>query len=134
MALGMAIASVLEIANLNEHVVKDIKILMSGIKTKKSQFTRYVGLEDGSSQGLLLDRLDLWINSTPIYPAINKTQDLALTELLNNKIAEATKYKSMLCQSYFDIINKISTLEVPSDKNEVLSLAINEANKSSNLS
>ena len=38
----------------------------------------------------------------------------------------------MLCQSYFDIINEISTLEVPSDNNEVLSLAINEANKSSN--
>ena len=64
MALGTALASVLGISNLNEHVVKDIKILMSVIKTKKSQFTRFVGSEDGNSQGLLLGRLDLWINST----------------------------------------------------------------------
>ena len=100
MALGTALASVLGIANLDQHVVKDTKILMSGIKMKKSQFTRFLGSEDGSSQGLLLGRLDLWINSTPVYPAINKTQELALRELLNTMIAEATKLKSMLCQSY----------------------------------
>ena len=38
----------------------------------------------------------------------------------------------MLCQCYFDIINKISGLEIPSEKDELLSLAMNEANKSSN--
>ena len=125
MALGTALANILGIPNLNEHVVKDTKILLAGVKTKKAQFTRFDGTEDGSSQSLLLGRIDLWINSTPVYPVINKSQQLALKELLNKIIAEATQLKSMLCQSYFDIINKISTLEVPNDKEELLSLAIN---------
>ena len=132
MALGTALANLLGIENLDQHIVKDTKLLMSGIKMKKSQFTRFLGSEDGSSQGLLLGRLDLWLNSTPVYPAINKTQELTLMELLTTMIAEATELKSMLCQSYFDIINKISALEVPNDKEELLSLAISEANKSSN--
>ena len=73
MALGTALASILSKSNLNEHVVKDIKILMSAIKMMKSQFTRFVGSEDGSSQDLLLERLELWINTTPVFPVINKT-------------------------------------------------------------
>ena len=132
MALGTALANLLGIANLDQHIVKDTKLLMSGIKMIKSQFTCFLGSEDGSSQGLLLQRLNLWQNSTLVYPAIDKTQELASTKLLTTIIGEATKLKSMLCQCYFDIINKISTLEVPSDKDEVLTLAINEANKSSN--
>ena len=47
-------------------------------------------------------------------------------------IAEATKSRSVLCKSYFDIISKLSTLEVLDDKEEALSLAKSEANKSSN--
>ena len=101
MALGTALASILGIANLNDHVVKDIK-------TKKSLFTRFVGSEDGSSQGLLLDRLELWINSIPVYPAINNMQDLVLMELFNNMIAEATKSRSVLCNSYFYVISNSS--------------------------
>ena len=80
MALGTALASILGVLNLNEHVVKDIKILMSTIKMMKSQFTRFVGSEDGSSQDLLLERLELWINTTPVFPVINKTSKLAYME------------------------------------------------------
>ena len=80
MALGTALASILSKSNLNEHVVKDIKILMSAIKMMKSQFTRFVGSEDGSSQDLLLERLELWINITPVFPVINKTSKLAYME------------------------------------------------------
>ena len=80
MALGTALASILSKSSLNEHVVKDIKILMSAIKMMKSQFTRFVGSEDGSSQDLLLERLELWINITPVFPVINKTSKLAYME------------------------------------------------------
>ena len=80
MALGTALASILSKSNLNEHVVKDIKILMSAIKMMKSQFTRFVGSEDGSSQDLLLERLELWINTTPVFPVINKTSKLVSME------------------------------------------------------
>ena len=80
MALGTALANILSKSNLNEHVVKDIKILMSAIKMMKSQFTRFVGSEDGSSQDLLLERLELWINTTPVFPVINKTSKLAYME------------------------------------------------------
>ena len=59
MALGTALAIILGIANLDQHVVKDTQILMSGIKMKKSKFTRFLGSEDGSSQDLFLGRLDL---------------------------------------------------------------------------
>ena len=79
MALGTTLASLLGIANLDQHVVKDTKLLMSEIKMKKSQFTSFLGSEDCSNPGLLLGRLDLWLNSTPVYPVINKTQNLALT-------------------------------------------------------
>ena len=80
MALGTVLASILSKSNLNEHVVKDIKILMSAIKMMKSQFTRFVGSEDGSSQDLLLERLELWINTTPVFPVINETSKLAYME------------------------------------------------------
>ena len=80
MALGTALASILSKSNLNEHVVKDIKILMSAIKMMKSQFTRFVGSEDGSSQDLLLERLELWINTTPVSPVINNTSKLVYME------------------------------------------------------
>ena len=46
-------------------------------------------------------------------------------------VNEATKLKSSLSQCYFDIINKISCLEIPSDKENLLSMAIIEANKCS---
>ena len=62
--------------------LKTSKYLCLSSKQKKSQFTRFVGFEDESSQGLLLDRLELWINSTPVNPAINKPRDLALMELI----------------------------------------------------
>ena len=80
MAFGTTLASILSKSNLNEYVVKDIKILMSAIKMMKSQFMRFVGSEDGSSQDLLLERLELWINTTPVFPVISKTSKLAYME------------------------------------------------------
>ena len=78
-------------------------------------------------QGLLLKRLDLWQSGTVIYPVINQTQELALTDLLTQIIFKPTKLKPIVCQCYFNNIHNISGLKVPSDKEE---LAINEANKS----
>ena len=49
-----------------------------------------MGAEDPSTEGLLLQRLDLWLSSTLPYPAINKIQELALTNLLSLLINEAT--------------------------------------------
>ena len=91
-----------------------------------------MGAEDRSSEGLLLQQLNLWLSSTLFYAAINKIQELALTDLLSSMINEATKLKSTLCQCYFNIINKISGLEIPNEKEDLLSMAIIEANKSSN--
>ena len=54
MALGTALSSVLAIPNLKENEVKDINILMSVMKTKKTKFTRLVGSEDGELSGLLI--------------------------------------------------------------------------------
>ena len=59
MALGTALSNLLGIANLDQHIVGETKLLMAGIKIKKSQFTRFLGSEDRSSQGFLLQRLNL---------------------------------------------------------------------------
>lgn len=110
MALGATLSNILGLSRLDEHIIKEAKILMASVKTKKSQFTRVVGTEDGFSQGLLLGRIDLWIESTPVFTAINKSQLLALKELylyihihireyidklITKIIAEATHMKSI---------------------------------------
>ena len=60
MALGSSLSSILDL-DLNENFVTDIKILTATIQSKKSQFTRFLGSEDDSNEGLLLSRVDLWI-------------------------------------------------------------------------
>ena len=55
-----------------------------------------------------------------------------MSDLLKTLISEETKLKAMVCQCYFDIISKISGLDIPNDKEDLLSLTINECNKSSN--
>merc|ERR1711954_607999 len=99
---------------------------------RKNQFTGIMGAEDRISEGLLLQQLDLWLNSAPSYPTINKIQELSLIDLLTTIINEANKLKSSLCQSYFDIISKMSCLDIPADKENLLSMSITDANKCSN--
>merc|ERR1711954_227701 len=99
---------------------------------RKNQFTGIMGAEDRISEGLLLQQLDLWLNSTPSCPNINKIQELSLIDLLTNNINEANKLKASLCQCFFDIISKISLLDVPADKENLLSISIIEANKCAN--
>ena len=71
------------IPKLDVNRVKDIKILLAVIKTKKTAFTRFLGSEDGKAPGLLIDRLELRIGYTPEYPIISKTSELALIELVS---------------------------------------------------
>ena len=132
MALGTCLSNLLGLKDLDPQLVGDSKILIAGVKMKKSQFTRFMGSEDGSTEGLLLQCLDLWLNSTPSYPHINKVQELSLIDVLTNIFNEANKLKSSLCQCFFDIISKISLLDVPADKENLLSMSIIEANKCAN--
>ena len=73
MALGTALSNILGLKEMNQQIVGDTKILMASIKMKTSQFTRFLRAEDGSSEGLLLQQLNLWLSSTLSYPVINKT-------------------------------------------------------------
>ena len=132
MALGTALSQRLGLQNIDQQIVGDTKILMASINTKKSQFTHFLGAEDGRSEGLFLQWLDLWLSSTISYPVIIKIQELSLIVLLTFMFNEAIKLKCTLCQCYFDTINKISSLEIPTDKEDLLSMTIIEANKSSN--
>ena len=70
--------------------------------------------------------------STTSYPVINRSQTLAIKELVSKIIMEAMSLKTNLCQAYFDLIKKISTIDVPADKEVLITIAISEANKSSN--
>ena len=112
--------------------MKDIKILQAFIKTKKTAFTRFMGSEDVSSPGLLMDRLELWIGSSPEYPIISKTSELELIELTSQIIAEAVKARTDLCKAFSDYNTELSTLIVPEDHEQALLQATVEANKSSN--
>ena len=93
MALDMCLSNLLGLKDLDPQIVGDSKILISTIKMRKSQFTPFMGAEDRRTEGLLLQRLDLWLNSTPSYPTINKIQELALIDLLTTIINEANKLK-----------------------------------------
>ena len=59
MALGTCLSNLLGLKDLDPQLVGDSKILIAGVKMKKSQFTRFMGAEDGSTEGLLLQWLDL---------------------------------------------------------------------------
>ena len=109
MALGTSLSNILEL-NLNENFNKEIKVLAASIQSKKTQFTRFLGAEDLSSEGLLLSRVDLWIKSVTNYPVLNKSQSQVIKELLSKIVVEAMSLKNSLCQAYFDLTQKISTL------------------------
>ena len=132
MPLGTCLSNLLGYKDLDPQLVGDSKILIAGVKMEKSQFKRFMGSEDGSSEGMLLQRVNLWLSSTPSYPHINKIQELSLIDLLTNIFNEANKLKASLCQCFFDIISKISLLDVPADKENLLSMSIIEANKCAN--
>ena len=89
MALGTCLSNLLGLKDLDPQIVGDSKILISSIKMRISQFKHFMGAEDGRTEGLLLQWLDLWLNSTPSYPTINKIQELSLIDLLITIINEA---------------------------------------------
>ena len=82
MALGTSLSNILEL-NLNENFNKEIKVLAASIQSKKTQFTKFLGAEDLSSEGLLLSRVDLWIKSISKYRVLNKSQSQVINELLS---------------------------------------------------
>ena len=102
MALGPSLSSILAL-NLNEDFNKEIKILAASIQSKKTIFTRFLGAEDLSTEGLLLGRIDLWIQSVPNYPALNKSQSQVIKELLPKLVGEAMSLKTGLYQAYADL-------------------------------
>ena len=131
MALGTAMLSVLEL-NLNETVKKELEVLAASIQSKKSQFTRFLGAEDLSTEGLLLSRVDLWKKSVANYPVLNRSQAQVIRDLLSKLVIEAMSLKNGLCQAYFDLTQKVSTIDAPADKEMLISVAISESNKGAN--
>ena len=102
MALGPSLSSILAL-NLNKDFNKEIKILAASIQSKKTIFTRFLGAEDLSTEGLLLGRIDLWIRSVPNYPALNKSQSQVIKKLLPKLVGEAMSLKTSLYQAYIDL-------------------------------
>ena len=128
MALGPSLQSNLAL-NLNEDYNKEIKILASSIQSKKTIFTRFLGSKDLSTGGLLLGRIDLWIQSLPNYPVLTTSQSQAIKELLPKLVNEALSLKTSLYQAYSDLTQKIATTDIPTDKEELISTVITESNK-----
>ena len=128
----MDLSSLIAIPNLDEKKVKEIKILQSVIKTRKTSFTQFLGSEDGSSPGLLIDRLELWIGSCPEYPVISKTNEMALVELVSQMCREAVKARADLCKALTEVIAELTSLDVPADQDQALLQAVVEFNKTSN--
>ena len=131
MTLGTSLSSIMEL-NLDENFNKDIKVLASVIQSKKTQFSRFLGAEDMSTEGLLLRRVELWIQSVANYPILNKSQTQVIKDLLSSIVAEAMSLKKSLCQAYFDFPLKISTIDTPADKEVLISVALSESNKGGN--
>ena len=98
MALGTSLSNILEL-NLNENFNQEIKVLVASIQSKKTVFTRFLGAEDLSYEGLLLSRVDLWIQSVSNYPVLNKSQSQVIKELLPKVVGEAMSLKTSLYQA-----------------------------------
>ena len=88
-----------------------------------------MGAEDSSTEGLLLSRIDLWIQSVPNYPVLNKSQSQVIKELLPKVVGEAMSLKTSLYQAYVNLTQKIATIDIPADKEALISVAIAESNK-----
>ena len=108
----MALSNVITTSNWDENKVKEIKILLAVIKSEMTAFIRFLSSGDGKAPGLLLDKLEIWIGSTPDYPIINKTSELALIELTGQIIAEAVKPRTDLCEAFSDYKSEDSSLIV----------------------
>ena len=88
-----------------------------------------MGAENLSTEGLLLGRIDLWIQSVPNYPVLNKSQSQVIKELLPKLVGEAMSLKTSLYQAYVDLTQKIATTDIPADKEALISVVIAESNK-----
>ena len=77
----------------------------------------------------MLSRVDLWIKSVTNYPVLNKSQSQVIKELLSKIVIEAMSLKNSLCQAFFDLTQKMSTIDAPADKEVLISVAISESNK-----
>ena len=93
MTLGTSLSSILEL-HLNKKVNNEMKILAAPIQSKKTIFTQFLGAEDLSTEGLQLGRIDLWIQSVPNYPVLNKSQSQVIKELLPKLVGEAMSLKT----------------------------------------
>ena len=113
-------------------LIKKLKSLPPPFNPKKSIFTQFLGAEDLSTEGLLLSRVDLWIQSVPNYPVLNKSQSQVIKELLSKVVGEAMSLKTSLYQAYINLTQKIATIDTPADKEVLISLAIAESNKGAN--
>ena len=90
---------------------------------------RELHAEDLSTEGLLLSRVDLWIQSVPNYPVLNKSQSQVIKELLPKVVGEAMSLKTSLYQACVDLTQKIATIDIPTDKEALISVASAESNK-----
>ena len=109
-------------------LIKKLKSLLLPFN-KKTIFTQFLGAEDLSTEGLLLSRIDLWIQSVGYYPVLNKSQTQVFKELLPMVVSEAMALKTSLYQAYVDLTQKIAAIDIPTDKEALISVAVAESNK-----
>ena len=128
MALGAALQSIYDL-KISENYNKDIKILAASIQSKKTIYTRFMGAEDLSTDGLLMGRINLWMQGTPNYPTLTSSQIQTIKELLPKLVNEALALKTSLYQAYSDLTQRIATTDIPNDKEELISIVITESNK-----
>ena len=88
-----------------------------------------MGAEDLSTEGLLLVRIDLWIQSVPNYPVLNKSQSQVIKELLPKLVGEAMSLKTSLYQAYVNLTQKLATTDIPANKEAAILVVIAESNK-----
>ena len=128
MALGAALQSIYDL-KISENYNKDIKILAASIQSKKTIYTRFMGAEDLSTDGLLMGRINLWMQGTPNYPTLTSSQIQTIKELLPKLVNEALALKTSLYQAYSDLTQRIATTDIQNDKEELISIVITESNK-----
>lgn len=127
----MALSGIIAIPDLDKKMTKEVKIPPSIIRTIKTSFTHLLGSEDGSSAGLLMERLELWIASCPEFTVISKTNKMALCELICLICRDAIQARADLCKTLSEITSELTGLEVPATQEQTLLLSVSEFNKSS---
>ena len=76
------------------------------LTNKKKQFLRLLGAEDMSTEGLLLSRVELWIQSVLNYQILNKTQTQVIKDLLSSIVAEAMSLKKVYAKHILTSLRK----------------------------